>query len=89
MGAIGEGGQSWEIRLVRGVGLGLEIRDTSGLDIERGVVGVVNFTGVGGASAVAKIVRKFSKKKNDVGSTYCAMAASTLAVTRSWPRHIH
>ena len=74
---------------MRGVGLGLEIQDVSGLDIERGVVGVVDFAGVGGALAVTKIVSKFSKKKNDVGGTYCAMVAGTSALTRSWPRHIH
>ena len=35
MGAIGEGGRSWEIQSMRGVGLGLEIRDVSGLDSSR------------------------------------------------------
>ena len=37
---------------MRGVGLGLERQDASGLDIEQGAVRVVDFTGVGGASAV-------------------------------------
>ena len=45
-----------------GVGLGLESQDARVLDIERGMVGVVDLAGVGGASAVAKIVSKFSKK---------------------------
>ena len=34
VGAIGEGGWSWEIWSMRGVGLGLESQDASGLDIE-------------------------------------------------------
>ena len=86
-GAIGEGGHSWEIRSMRGVGLGLEIQDVSGLDIERGVVGVVDFAGVGGALAVTKIVSKFSKKKNS--GTYYSKAAGISASTRSQPKHIH
>ena len=88
-GAIGEGGRSWEIQLMRGVGLGLEIQDMSGLDIEWGAVGVVNFTGVGGALAVVKIVSKCPEKMEDIGSTYYTRAAGTSALTRSWPRHIH
>ena len=55
--------------------------------MEWGAVGVVDFTGVGGASAVAKVVSKFPKK--DVGGTYCAMVAGTSASTRSQPMHIH
>ena len=62
MGAIGEGGWSCEIRSISGVGLGLESRDVRVFDMERGVVRVVNLAGVRGASAVAKIVRKISKK---------------------------
>ena len=42
------------MRLMSGVGLGLEIWDVSGLDIEQGAVGVVDLAGVGGASAVQK-----------------------------------
>ena len=61
-GAIGEGGWSWEIQSMSSVGLGLESRDTRVLDIERGAVGVDNLAGVGGASAVTKIVSKISKK---------------------------
>ena len=61
-GAIGDGGQSWEMRSMRGLGLGLEIQDVSSLDIEWGAVRVVDFMGVGGASAVAKVVRNFPKR---------------------------
>ena len=61
-GAIGEGGWSCEIRSISGVGLGLESRDARVFDMERGAVGVVDLAGVGGASAVAKIVSKISKK---------------------------
>ena len=41
-GVIGEGGHSWEIRLMRGIGLGLERCEVSSLDIEQGVVGMVD-----------------------------------------------
>ena len=41
------------------VGLGLEIQDASGLDIERYTVGVVDLAGVGGASAVQKFPNGF------------------------------
>jgi hypothetical protein len=41
VGAIGEGGRSWDIRSMSGVVLGLERREASGLDIERGAVGGV------------------------------------------------
>ena len=62
MGAIGEGGWSCKIHLISHVGLGLESRDARVFDMERGAVGVVDLAGVGGASAVAKIISKISKK---------------------------
>jgi hypothetical protein len=43
-GVIGEGGCSWEIQSIRGVVLGLERREASGLDIDRGAVGGVAVT---------------------------------------------
>jgi hypothetical protein len=41
VGAIGDGGCSWEIRSMRGVDFGLERREASGLDMDLGAVGVV------------------------------------------------
>ena len=58
---IGDGGRSWEMWSMSSVGLKLKRQDASSLDMERGAVGVVDFAGVGGASTVVEIVRKFPK----------------------------
>jgi hypothetical protein len=40
VGAMGDGGCSWEIRSISGVVLGLERREASGFDMDLGAVGV-------------------------------------------------
>ena len=47
---------------MRGVGFGLERCDVRGFDIKHGVMGVVDFVGVGGALALGRIVSKFPKR---------------------------
>ena len=47
VGAIGEGGRSWDIRSIRGVIFGLERREARGLDMERGAVGGVAVAEIG------------------------------------------
>jgi hypothetical protein len=47
VGQIGDGGRSCEMRSMRGVAFGLERREASGLDMERGAVGGVAVTELG------------------------------------------
>ena len=60
-GVMGDVGQFWEIQSMSSVGFRLERQDTRGLDMKRGAVGVVSFTGVGGALALGGLLANFLK----------------------------